>query len=217
MVVIKTLKYDVRDLEGNIKTDSTVSLHVREVESGAKYLVHKVLTVQDALRRQGTVACKTRSEVTGGGKKPWKQKGTGRARSGSSNSPLWRGGGVAFGPKPRTSIKKINNKEKQLAISTTLAKVAQKIIVVEDKLTQVQTPNTKNFFASLNRIAVLAKNETLLLLVPQVNEHIRLASRNIANLQVLQVNTINVKELLRARKILITKDALTDLIKSNPV
>lgn len=217
MAVIKTLKYDVRDLEGNIKTDSTVSLHVREAESGAKYLVHKVLTVQDALRRQGTVACKTRSEVAGGGKKPWKQKGTGRARSGSSNSPLWRGGGVAFGPKPRTSIKKINNKEKQLAVSTTLAKVTHKIIIVEDKLTQVQTPNTKNFFASINKIAALAKNETMLLLVSQFNDQIRLTSRNIPNLRVLQANTIHVKELLRAKKILITKEALTTLIKSNPV
>ena len=113
MTLTKQLTYEVRDLNGAIKPNQSISLALKINESRPKYLIHRILILQDANRRQGTASCKTRSEVRGGGRKPWKQKGTGQARSGSSNSPLWNGGGVTFGPKPRDYYKKINIKERQ--------------------------------------------------------------------------------------------------------
>ena len=101
MTVNKQLSYDVRDSHGTKNSNTSISISFRVNDSAPKYLIHKAVVIQDRNRRQGTASCKTRSEVRGGGRKPWKQKGTGQARSGSSNSPLWNGGGVTFGPKPR--------------------------------------------------------------------------------------------------------------------
>jgi len=120
MTVNKQLSYDVRDSHGAAILNKSSSISLRVSDSAPKYLIHKAIVIQDRNRRQGTASCKTRSEVRGGGKKPWKQKGTGQARSGSSNSPLWNGGGVTFGPKPKSYDKKINIKEKQLALTTAL-------------------------------------------------------------------------------------------------
>ena len=104
MTVNKQLSYDVHDSHGTPNGNKLTSISFRVNESAPKYLIHKTIVIQDRNRRQGTASCKTRSEVRGGGRKPWKQKGTGQARSGSSNSPLWNGGGVTFGPKPKTTI-----------------------------------------------------------------------------------------------------------------
>ena len=112
MTVQKIVKYKQRDGE--------IELKLNVLEDSGNYLIHRDILRHQLSQKQGTVATKTRSEVRGGGKKPWQQKGTGRARAGSSRSPLWRGGGVIFGPKPKTTSLKLNKKERKLAVQTLL-------------------------------------------------------------------------------------------------
>lgn len=208
MALIKTLNYSIQSLEDKNSTSEPKSLHLKTTESNPKYLIHKATVIEDSHRRQGTASCKTRSEVKGGGKKPWKQKGTGRARSGSSNSPLWRGGGVSFGPKPRSYDKKINSKEKQLALSTALYHNSHKLIVINDFSGIIFTPSTKEALNILEKITDIDKNTRTLLVVDNANENLSLSLRNVSNLQLLSPNTLNLRELLLAHKIIITEEAL---------
>lgn len=213
MVLTKTLNYEVLDLEGKTKPNSTISIGLKSSETGAKYLLHKTLVIQSAQGRQGTVSCKTRSEVTGGGKKPWKQKGTGQARSGSSNSPLWRGGGVAFGPKPRASTKKLNVKEKKLALTTALCSVATRTIVVDNSFVDTPVANTKAFISKLNKLVVSDGTAKILVISHVHNTNFMLSTRNIPNIQLLYPETLNLKDLMLAKKIIITEQALSNLTK----
>lgn len=213
MVLTKTLNYEVLDLEGKIKPNSTISIGLKSSETGAKHLLHKTVVIQDAQRRQGTVSCKTRSEVKGGGKKPWKQKGTGQARSGSSNSPLWRGGGVAFGPKPKTFNKKLNVKEKKLALTTALCSVSPRTLVVENSFIDTQVASTKVFMTKLKKLISLDKNLRILVISHEHNDKFMLSTRNVPNVQLLYPETLNVKEVMIAKKIIITEQALSNLTK----
>lgn len=213
MVLTKTLNYEVLDLEGKIKPNSTISIGLKSSETGAKHLLHKTLVIQDAQRRQGTVSCKTRSEVKGGGKKPWKQKGTGQARSGSSNSPLWRGGGVAFGPKPKTFNKKLNVKEKKLALTTALCSVSPRTLVVDNSFMDTQVASTKVFMTKLKKLISLDKNLRILVIAHEHNDKFMLSTRNVPNVQLLYPETLNVKEVMIAKKIIITEQALSNLTK----
>ena len=151
MTVNKQLSYEVRDSHGSKDLNKPVSISFRVSDSSPKYLIHKAIVIQDRNRRQGTASCKTRSEVRGGGRKPWKQKGTGQARSGSSNSPLWNGGGVTFGPKPKSYSKKINIKERQLALSTAFYNSMHKVVVVENSFT-VSSIKQSHFNPSLIKV-----------------------------------------------------------------
>ncbi len=117
MAVQKFIQYNSLDLDGQTLTDEH-KLELTILENSGNYLIHKDILRHQVAKKQGTVSTKTRSEVRGGGRKPWKQKGTGRARAGSSRSPLWRGGGVIFGPKPKTTKLKLNKKERRSALHT---------------------------------------------------------------------------------------------------
>lgn len=211
MALIKTLTYEVVDLEGKIKPNSSISVNLKNCETGSKHLLHKILTIQSSQRRQGTVSCKTRSEVKGGGKKPWKQKGTGRARSGSANSPLWRGGGVAFGPKPKTSTKKVNNKEKKLALTTALYCSANKTVVVENTFIEIETPHTKSFLAKVNKLNVINPNLKTLIISHKTTANIILSVRNVPNFQILALENVTLRQVLAAKKIIMTAQALSNL------
>ena len=135
MTVQKFITYTPFDINGNqLNVNHEITLNVSE--TAGNYLLHRDLLRHSSSQRQGTVSTKTRSEVRGGGRKPWKQKGTGRARAGSSRSPLWRGGGVIFGPKPRKILLKINKKERQLAIRTLLYKKKNNILILENLETE---------------------------------------------------------------------------------
>lgn len=213
MVLTKKLTYEVFDLEGNIKPNSSISIELKQVEKGSKHLFHKAIVIQSALKRQGTVSCKTRSEVEGGGRKPWKQKGTGRARSGSSNSPLWRGGGVTFGPKPKKSNKKINIKEKQLALTTALCTNSNKITVVDNTFNNITKPNTKTFLNNIEKIIEINKESNTLIVMHESNANILLSARNIPNIEILYPKTLHLKAVLLAKTILITEEALSNLTK----
>ena len=215
MTVNKQLSYDVRDSHGTKNSNTSISISFRVNDSAPKYLIHKAVVIQDRNRRQGTASCKTRSEVSGGGRKPWKQKGTGQARSGSSNSPLWNGGGVTFGPKPRLYSKKINIKERQLALSTALYHSMHKVIVVENSFNSSNTPKTKSFISRLESIVPKESNSRSLVIVHETNNNLSLSVRNIPSVQLLYANTVNLRDLLLAKHILITEKALTHITQSN--
>lgn len=215
MTVNKQLSYDVRDSHGTKNSNTSISISFRVNDSAPKYLIHKAVVIQDRNRRQGTASCKTRSEVRGGGRKPWKQKGTGQARSGSSNSPLWNGGGVTFGPKPRLYSKKINIKERQLALSTALYHSMHKVIVVENSFNSSNTPKTKSFISRLENIVPKESNSRSLVIVHETNNNLSLSVRNIPSVQLLYANTVNLRDLLLAKHILITEKALTHITQSN--
>ncbi len=158
-------------------------------------VLHQVVTAQLVNRRQGNASTKTRSEVSGGGRKPYKQKGTGRARQGSTRSPQFRHGGTVFGPKPHTYHHDVPKKMRRLAIKSALSdKVANAQLIVVNSL-NLETPRTKDMIALLNRLPVEGKK--VLMMVPQRDENIVRSTRNIPNAKVQHVSSINVIELLK--------------------
>lgn len=206
----QTLKYKVQSLTGTSTTETSINLNVKD--NNPKYLLHRAVVIQNNNARQGTSSSKTRSEVRGGGKKPWKQKGTGNARSGSSNSPLWKGGGVSFGPKPRSYSKKINNKEWRLSLTTAIQNSFEKTIVVEDFTKDLKSPKTKeaiNCLSSVLNSSDLSKK--VLIILSDVNENTNLSLRNLKNVTVLRSNALNVKDILIANKIIVTDTALKNI------
>jgi large subunit ribosomal protein L4 len=158
--------------------------------------------------RQGSREQKNRSEVRGGGKKPWKQKGTGRARAGSFQSPLWRGGAVTFGPQPRDYSKKITKKTKSLAFRKALSErlLAGDFVILDDL--KLADHKTKSLVAALN---VVAPQATTLVVAEAVDNNLKLAARNLPKVQVEPADSVNVYELLRFDKIVVTKSALVKL------
>jgi large subunit ribosomal protein L4 len=212
MAVIETLNYKVNHLDEDTSFDKSTSLSLKITDTKSKYILHRAVVAQDSQMRQGTACTKNRSEVRAGGKKPWKQKGTGQARAGSKNSPLWRGGGVAFGPRPRSYKKKINNKELNLALQTALYSCNDKITIINDFTNTIKQPNTKILLAKLGKLRNLA--EKTLLIIKKPNKNVSLSMRNVSNLKMLYSNTLNVKEILLANKIVITEDALENIQKT---
>jgi len=196
----------VRNWQGEEVGQTTLDLKVASEKSAAG-IVHRALVRQLANARQGNASTKTRAEVRGGGRKPWRQKGTGRARAGSIRSPLWRGGGVIFGPKPRDYETKMNRKERRLALRTVLFSRSEDLIVVEDFASQLERPKTKELILAIARWGVEPQAKVLLIL-PEQAETIYLSARNIANLKLLPANQLNIYDLLNADKIVTTPAAL---------
>ncbi len=196
----------VRNWQGEEVGQATLDLRVAKQESAAD-IVHRALVRQMANSRQGTASTKTRAEVRGGGRKPWRQKGTGRARAGSIRSPLWRGGGVIFGPKPRDYSIKMNRKERRLALRTALSSRGEDMIVVEDFASELPRPKTKELMAAIARWGVEPEAKVLLIL-PTLSENVYLSARNIAKLKLIAATQLNVYDLLNADKIVTTASAL---------
>ncbi len=200
-------KIDVYDMTG--KKVNTIELN--EEVFGIKpneAVVHSVLTNYLANQRQGTQSTKTRAEVSGGGRKPWRQKGTGRARQGSIRAPHWFKGGIALGPKPRSYKYKVNKKEKQLAIKSILSsKVLDNQLLVVDKM-DLKEIKTKPMANALKNLKVEGK---ALILLPEANQNVMLSARNIEGVKALAVNTINVFDLLKYTKLIITVDTAKKL------
>ena len=169
-------------------------------------VVHQAVVMQQANERQGTHATTTRGMVRGGGRKPWKQKGTGRARAGSVRSPLWVGGGTVFGPAPRSHAKDMPRKARRLAIRCALsAKVAEGALVVVDNLT-FDAPKTKDAVALLNGFEAVDKKA--LIITDGENENVEKSSRNIEKVKALSNDCLNVYDILNAEKVLLAKDAV---------
>ena len=196
----------IQNWQGEEVGQATLDLKVAR-EKNAAHIVHRALVRQMANARQGNASTKTRAEVRGGGRKPWRQKGTGRARAGSIRSPLWRGGGVIFGPKPRDYETKMNRKERRLALRTALFSRTEDLIVVEDFGDQLARPKTKELMAAIARWGVEPQAKVLLIL-PEKAETIYLSARNVANLTLLWATQLNIYDLLNADKIVTTASAL---------
>lgn len=199
----------VKNWQGEEVGQTTFDLRVAKEETAA-HIVHRALVRQMANARQGTASTKTRAEVRGGGRKPWRQKGTGRARAGSIRSPLWRGGGVIFGPKPRSYEKHMNRKERRLALRTAFVSRAADLIVVQEFDGELPKPKTKELVTALARWGAEAEQKSLLILA-EISENVELSSRNIENLKVIRADQLNVYDLLHADKIVVTPSALTKI------
>lgn len=170
--------------------------------------IYDVVIMQQASLRQGTHKVKGRSEVSGGGRKPWRQKGTGRARQGSIRSPQWVGGGRAFGPTPRSYAYKLPRKVRRLALSSALSnKVAENNFIVVDELA-FETPKTKLFQEVLNNLQVENK---VLVVINKDNDNAQLSARNLPNVKVVDENNVNVFDLVNSEKVIITKAALSNV------
>jgi len=167
--------------------------------------LYDVVKAQRAAMRQGTHKVKNRSEVRGGGRKPWRQKGTGRARQGSIRSPQWVGGGVVFGPTPRDYTLKVNRKVRRLALKSALTlKVTDNSLFVLDNL-NLETPKTKGMVEVFNNLSLAGK---VMVLLPEMNKTVALAARNIPGVTVTTVDQASVYELMNAHTILTTEDAV---------
>ena len=172
-----------------------------------EHLVHMAVVSQLANKRQGTQKAKTRSEVSGGGRKPWRQKGTGHARQGSTRSPQWTGGGVVFAPKPRDYSFKMNKKEKRIALLSALSsKVAESKIVVLDEF-KLDEIKTKKFVEVMNNLKV----ENALVVLEGENKNVVLSGRNIPSVKVTATNEINTYDVLKYTTLVVTKAAVEKL------
>jgi large subunit ribosomal protein L4 len=199
----------IKNWEGSAKGSAQLDLRVAKEETAAA-VVHRALVRQMANQRQGTACTKTRSEVRGGGRKPWRQKGTGRARAGSNRSPLWRGGGVTFGPKPRDYSIKMNRKERRLALRTALVNRAADLFVVEDFSKHLAQPKTKELVAALIRWGI-EPGSKVLIITGERDENVYLSARNVENLRLISASNLNVYDLLHADQIIATEAAIAKI------
>ena len=197
-------KNNVINVKGEKVSDITLNENVFGIKPNDAVL-YDAITLARASQRQGTADTKTRSEVSGGGRKPWRQKGTGRARQGSTRAPHWYHGGIVFGPHPRTYGKKMNRKERVLALKSALSyKVKENEIIILDEL-NVKTPKTKDMIKLLNDIKAPKKT---LIVVDELTDNLILATRNIPKVELLEAGEINVLDIIGADGLVITKKAV---------
>ena len=200
-------KVDVYSIDGKKVKELELNESIFGIEPNEN-VVHSVVVNYLANQRQGTQSTKTRAEVSGGGRKPWRQKGTGRARQGSIRAPQWIKGGIALGPRSRSYTYKVNKKEKRLAIKSILSsKVSSNELVVLDKL-QLKEIKTAEMVKIMNNLKIAEKT---LVLLPENNENVQKSARNIEGVKTLTVNTINAYDLLKYSKLVITEDTVKKL------
>ena len=209
MTVQKIIEYNSLDSNGQISSEK-YDFKLNVLEDSSNYLIHKDILRHQLSQKQGTVSTKTRSEVRGGGKKPWRQKGTGRARAGSSRSPLWKGGGVTFGPKPKTINLKLNKKERNLALQTLFYNKRNNISIIGELESLINEPKTKavcNICKNYN----LNLNQKILLVVSKKTNSLKLSTQNLKNVELISASNLNTLSLLKAKQILLTPLAVNDI------
>ena len=200
-------KVEVYNVEGKKVSDIDLKEEIFGIEPNES-LVHNVLVNYLANQRQGTQSTKTRSEVRGGGRKPWRQKGTGRARQGSIRAPQWIKGGIALGPKPRSYKYRVNKKEKRLAIKSILSsKVLEKDLVVVDKF-DFKEIKTKQMANAMKNLKI---EDKALIMLATGDEKVQKSARNLAGVRTISVSTINVFDLLKYKKLVLTVDTVKKL------
>ena len=198
MATVSVLNTDGKEVEKLELSDKIFGVEINEA------IVHKAVVTTLANRRQGTQSALTRSEVSGGGRKPWRQKGTGHARQGSIRAPQWTGGGVVFAPKPRDYSQKMNKREKQIALFSVLtSKVQDDKLIVVDSL-DMETPKTAAFVKVLGNL----KADKALVVTSEKNDNLVLSARNIPDVKTVPTNAINVFDILNHEALVITKDAV---------
>ena len=199
----------IRDWQGKEAGKAALDLKVAK-ETSAQDLVHRAVVRQLANARQGTASTLTRAEVAGGGRKPYKQKGTGRARQGSIRTPLRPGGGVVFGPKPRSYTLAMNRKERRLALRTALMSRITDITVVKGFGAGLETPKTKEITAALQRLGIDAGAKVLLVL-DGATEAVRRSVRNLEKVKLIAADQLNVFDLLHANNLVVSEEALAKI------
>ena len=209
MTIQKFITYIPLNIDGK-QTDFNSELKLNISETSGNYLLHKDILKHFSSQRQGTVSTKTRSEVRGGGRKPWKQKGTGRARAGSNRSPLWKGGGVIFGPKPRKFSLKSNKKERRLALQTLLYNKKDKIVVINNLENDVTEPKTKMFIKVCNDCGISIKQK-ILVVTSKKTTFLKLSTQNLKNVELISASSLNTLSLLKSQQIILTPLALNDI------
>lgn len=201
------MKLPVQDIKGQQQGDFEIKFELIENGRGTQ-AVHDTVVAYMANQRSGTACAKTVGEVAGTNRKPWRQKGTGRARAGSFRSPLWAGGGVVFGPRPRDFSKKVNAKTKQLSLRKALSerlKAGDVLVLADFKLASAKT---KDFTAVLSKLAVKG---SALVVVDEMDNNLRLASRNVPRVEVTGADFLHTYQVLKSDKLLMTKSALDKL------
>ena len=201
MANVSVLNMEGKEVGSMELNDAVFGVEINE------HLVHQAVVLQLTNNRQGTQKAKTRSEVSGGGRKPWRQKGTGHARQGSTRAPQWTGGGVVFAPVPRDYSFKMNKKEKRAALKSVLTSKVQenKFIVLDElKLAEVKTKEMKKVLDNL-------KVNNALVIIGDDSENVALSARNIAGVQTASVNTINVFDMLKYNTIIATKSSVASI------
>ena len=209
MTIQKYIKYTPLNINGQ-KLDFTCNLQLNVLEKSGNYLLHKDLLRHLSSQKQGTVSTKTRSEVRGGGRKPWRQKGTGRARAGSNRSPLWKGGGVTFGPKPKKLFLKLNKKERRLALQTLLYNKKNNILILENLENEINEPKTKIFLKVCQNCAINL-DQKVLIIVSNKSVPLKLATQNLKNVELISASNLNTFSLLKAKQIILTSTAMNDI------
>lgn len=217
MKTIEKVTYSIIDqLDKEYSKTQDIFLKIHQDDSTKMYIVHRAIRQQLNNRRQGNANTKTRSEIRGGGKKPWKQKGTGKARAGSTRSPLWRGGGVIFGPKAKIYNSKINKKEKILALNILLHNKQKDTKVVKNLFANINEPSTKKMLLTLKQLGFsIDKQEKLLIILNNKNKVTYLSTRNLQNIEIIEAKHLNSLSLIKANKILITDEALKTIKQTN--
>ena len=204
MTTFESLKWDGKK-GGKVSLDLKVAK-----DSSADDLVHRAVLRQLANKRQGTASTLTRSEVRGGGRKPYKQKGTGRARQGSIRTPLRPGGGIIFGPKPRSYNLDMNRKERRLALRTALISKTSNIKTVEDFGSSLDTPKTKEIIEGLSRLGI-DKTKKILIILDNPSLNIKKSIQNISNVRLMLADQLNVFDILNANEIVIGTSAISKI------
>jgi large subunit ribosomal protein L4 len=209
MTIQKFITYSPLDIDGK-QLDSKNELKLNVLEASGNYLLHKDLLRHFNSQRQGTASTKTRSEVRGGGRKPWRQKGTGRARAGSNRSPLWKGGGVIFGPKPKNVTLKLNKKERRLALQTLLYNKKNNILIIENLENEIVEPKTKAFL-KICRNCDINLDQKVLVIVSKKTTPLKLSTQNVKNVELISASNLNTLSLLKAKQIILTPSAINDI------
>jgi len=209
MTIQKFVTYNSLDINGEVLEDKH-ELTFTVLEKSGNQLIHKDILRHQLAQKQGTVSTKTRSEVRGGGRKPWRQKGTGRARAGSNRSPLWKGGGVIFGPKPKKVILKLNKKERKLALQTLLYNKRNNISVIDNLENLVELPKTKTFYNICKKCGINLEQKVLVI-VSKKTPALKLSIRNMKNVEVISASNLNTLSLLKAKQILLTPLAVNEI------
>jgi len=199
----------VLDWQGKEAGESSIDLKTAK-ESSAADLLHRAVLRQQAHSRQGTASTLTRSEVRGGGRKPYKQKGTGRARQGSIRTPLRPGGGIIFGPKPRKYNLEMNRKERRLALRTALMSRISDAKIIKDFGSKLEVPKTSEILALLKRVGIDADGKILIIL-NKPSEIIKRSIRNLEKIKLISADQLNVFDLLNANSLVIGEDALSTI------
>ena len=205
----KFITYTPLDINGK-QLSNNHELKLTVLENSGNYLLHKDIVRHSSSLTQGTTSTKTRSEVRGGGRKPWRQKGTGRARAGSNRSPLWKGGGVIFGPKPKKISLKLNKKERRLALQTLLYNKKNNIVLIEDLENGITEPKTKNF-VKICQDCQVNLDQKILVIVSKKTVPLKLSTQNLKNVELILASNINTLSFLKAKQIVLTPLAMNDI------